>query len=144
MAGQPGQGAGKEQKQAQKDAIALSYIEAVMDRIAEKEAKCVECGKHIEINEIPAAHVRLIGMRYDRLRPTLASVTQETLITHQNGGESDIVAQIRRLADADQAVKKLLLDILMGNGPVDNQSEKPVDAQQQSMCSIDHNQAEQS
>lgn len=139
MAGIPGQGLGKTEKQAQKDARAIALIENIMDRIAEKEARCIECGKHIEINEIPAAHVRLLGMRYDRLRPVLASVTQETLITHQNGDETDILTKIRQFIKANPDLRGPFLSAVMDGDPVDNRPEKAVDAQQQSMCSIDHN-----
>lgn len=115
MAGQPGMNIGRTRKAAEKDAIALAFLEQKMDEIARNACTCVECGKDIENKDIPPQAVKVMQMRYDKLRPSLSAVTQET-IQHETRSETDILGQFKALAEQNQEVRELLLGVLMGIG----------------------------
>lgn len=82
MSGKKGQKWARAMTQQQRDAISLTKIEKYLDAQIDGQFFCESCKGEHSIPEIPNSAVQMLRMRYDKLRPTLASTTSEIHVTH--------------------------------------------------------------
>ena len=116
MSGKPGMGR-KKLTPAQKDAIAIGNIESILDGIANKEARCVECGNKFAIKELTKEQVSLLRMRYDKLRPNLSTIEQHMIDERDKLSQDQIVSTLRAIITQSPIVVDSLLQLIAEQQP---------------------------